>query len=101
MFKFWLTGTAAFAMVLGSGVLLGVGSVHAADLPPLKCAADAKIDGSTAAEARKKMNAAGYTQVTDLKKGCDNFWHGRAMKDGVSTGVLLSPDGRVQSEGPG
>lgn len=99
MIKFWLTGTAAFAIVLGSGFLASVGAADAAEQPQLRCAADAKIDGSTADDARKKMNAAGYTQITDLKKGCDNFWHGRAIKDGAATGVLLAPDGRVQSEG--
>lgn len=95
MTKFWLIGTVAFAIVLGGGI---PSSAHAAEVPPQGCAADAKIDGSTADDARKKMNAAGYTQVTELKKGCDNFWHGRAIKDGQPTGVLLSPDGRVQSE---
>ena len=97
MTKLWLTG--AFAIAFTSGILPLVGIAHADDMPAIGCGADAKIDNSTAADARKKMSAAGYTQITSLKKGCDNFWHGRAIKDGSPTGVLLAPDGRVQSEG--
>lgn len=70
------------------------------EMPPILCEADtlAKIDGSTADDARRKMAAAGYTEITDLKKGCDNFWHGQAIKDGRLTGVVLAPDGEVRSE---
>jgi hypothetical protein len=101
MIKFWLTGMVAFAILVGGGALPIVGTAYADDMPALRCGADEKIDGSTAADAKKKITAAGYTQVTGLKKGCDNFWHGRAIKDGVPTEVMLAPDGRVQSEGKG
>ena len=101
MTKFWLSGVAAFAIALGSGALPTIGVAYADEAPKIGCGADAKIDGSTAADAKKKIAAAGYTQVTQLKKGCDNFWHGRAIKDGVPTEVMLAPDGRVQSEGRG
>lgn len=72
----------------------------AEELPPIRCEADAlaKIDRSTADDARRKIAAAGYTRITGLKKGCDNFWHAQAVKDGAPTGVLLAPDGRVQAE---
>lgn len=101
MIRFWLTGTTAFAILLGAGMLSDARAADPAEAGRSGCAADARIDGSTADDARKKMNAAGYTQVTDLKKGCDNFWHGQAIKDGMPTGVLLAPDGRVQSEARG
>jgi hypothetical protein len=63
------------------------------------CSASDKIDGTTADYAKSKFEAAGYAQVRDLTKGCDNFWHGRAMKDGVNVNVLLTPDGEVMQEG--
>jgi hypothetical protein len=72
---------------------------HGDDLPRLRCSASDKIDGSTADSARRKMTAAGYRQVRDLKKGCDNYWHGKAVKDGGATNVVLSPRGDVMPEG--
>ena len=64
-----------------------------------ECSASDKIDSSTAAAATKKMESAGFHQVRDLKKGCDNFWHGVALKDGSETHVGLTPQGQVRSEG--
>ncbi len=95
MSKFWLSG-AVVAMVCAGG--LPPLAAQAEDQPPIGCG-DAKIDGSTAEQAHRKIAAAGYADITDLKKGCDNFWHGKAMKDGAPTGVVLSPDGRVMPEG--
>lgn len=57
------------------------------------------IDGTTADDARKHIEVAGYTAVRDLKKSCDNFWHGRASINGVETNVLVTPDGHVRPEG--
>jgi len=59
-----------------------------------------KIDGTTADEARKKIEAAGYKQVRDLTKGCDNFWHATAInKDGTPGNVLVTPEGEVKLDG--
>ena len=63
------------------------------------CAPDDKLDSSTMAQAKKKMEAAGYTQVKDLMKGCDNYWHGIAMKGGSEVRIVLSPQGQVMQEG--
>ncbi len=63
------------------------------------CSAGDRIDGTTADYAKGKFEAAGYAQVRDLTKGCDNFWHGKAMKDGVDVNVLLTPNGEVMQEG--
>ncbi len=63
------------------------------------CAPGDRIDGSTADDAKRQMEAAGYEQIADLKKGCDNYWHGRALKDGAPVGVVLSPQGEVMTEG--
>lgn len=57
------------------------------------------IDGTTADDAKRHIEAAGYTNVHGLKKSCDNFWHGRATINGAETNVLVTPDGRVRPEG--
>jgi len=64
-----------------------------------ECTADEKIDGSSAEAAKKKMEAAGFHQIRDLQKGCDNFWHGTADKDGAPVNVVLSPQGQIMIEG--
>jgi hypothetical protein len=57
------------------------------------------IDGSTAAQAIAKFQAAGYTNVQILEKGCDNFWHATGVKGGQGGNIVLSPDGTVMPEG--
>ncbi len=66
---------------------------------PSGCAPGDRVDRSTAADARKKIEAAGYRNVGNLKKGCDNAWHGVAVKDGESVHVVLNPEGKVLPEG--
>lgn len=63
------------------------------------CEPGTKIDSSTASDARKKMEKAGYRKITDLRKGCDNSWHGRAEKDGQPVNIVLNPEGNVLPEG--
>ncbi len=63
------------------------------------CEAGTKIDRSTANDARRKIMAAGYKDVGDLKKACDNFWHAKAMKDGAPVRVALAPSGQIYPEG--
>jgi hypothetical protein len=67
--------------------------------PTNNCAASDKIDGTTANDARKKMEAAGFTDVTALYKGCDNVWHGQARASGNAVNVMVGPDGVVRQEG--
>jgi len=63
------------------------------------CDPGTKIDGSTADGARKKIEDAGFRKVHGLKKSCDSFWHGLAVKDGAEVNVVLTPDGKVMREG--
>ena len=66
--------------------------------PTDRCAPTDKIDGSTAIDAQRKMEAAGYTDVTGLMKGCDNVWHGKARFNGSPVYVMVAPDGSVHQE---
>lgn len=85
----WKSGVYALTAV----IVLAAGPAWAG------CEAGDRIDGSTADQAKHKIEAAGYSNVTGLQKGCDNYWHAVAMKDGASVGVVLSPKGEVMTEG--
>lgn len=71
----------------------------APQVPGPGCLYGEVIDGTTADDAKRHIEQAGYMNVTGLKKSCDNFWHGRATLNGVTTNVLVTPDGRVRPEG--
>ncbi len=72
---------------------------HPLGVAQAACATGERIDGSTASDAKKKMEQAGYRQVRDLRKGCDNVWHASAMKDGGSVLIAIAPNGTVVPEG--
>jgi hypothetical protein len=80
-------------------IMMAAAPAFAADAESHGCLPTDHVDGSTADQAKRKIQAAGYTEVTDLSKGCDNFWHGHAMKDGAPVNVVLSPPGMVLLEG--
>lgn len=63
------------------------------------CEAGDKIDKTTVDDTRKKIETAGYRQVRNMRKGCDNFWHASAAKDGKSVNVVVSPQGDVMTDG--
>jgi hypothetical protein len=63
------------------------------------CAPGDRIDDTTADWAMEKAAAAGYSGVTMERKGCDNFWHGVASKDGQTGRIVVSPAGEVTPEG--
>lgn len=89
------------ALALGSQALLQPAMAQTASVIQLAgCDAGDKIDKTTVEQTKKRVEAAGYTQVKDLKKGCDNVWHGTAVnKDGVGGNVMVTPQGEVMPEG--
>lgn len=95
-----LAATAA----LGVGVLTGAawaqgaGQSDPALVAAPGCHFGEVIDGSTADDARRKIEAAGFSSVHALKKSCDNFWHGEATLAGRPVNVVLSPTGKVMLE---
>ena len=56
------------------------------------------IDGSSATDAKRWIESAGFQNVRDLRKGCDNMWHARASAYGQDVNVALTPDGQVIRE---
>jgi hypothetical protein len=83
----------AFAAALFAGAI-GAGPRFASDARADACLPTDKIDASTADQAKKAMEAAGYMQPHDLKKGCDNYWYAKATKDGATVDVVLPPGGQ-------
>jgi hypothetical protein len=63
------------------------------------CSATDKINNTTAGDAVKAMEHAGYTQVHILAKGCDNAWHATAQLKGAQVFVVWNREGQVLTEG--
>ena len=101
--------TRSFNKLVGIGIImlgatLGAGALaqqatFAPLIPSPGCHFGEIIDSSTAEQAKVAIEASGFTQVTGLKKSCDNFWHGYANQNGRAVNVVLSPAGRVLLEG--
>jgi hypothetical protein len=61
---------------------------------------NAPVAGSnsfTEGQAKSKIEEAGYTGVTDLKKDDNGVWRGMASKGGSSTNVSLDFQGNVNT----
>src|ERR1700750_2746322 len=59
---------------------------------------DAPVAGRnsfTEGQAKSKIEDAGYTSVTELKKDDNGVWRGKASKDGSSTAVSVDFQGNV------
>lgn len=84
----------AAALVVGLAAPMTMGATAAY----AQCTNGERIDGSTADQARVKIQRAGFSNVTGLTKGCDNFWHGKANQGGNRVGVVLAPSGEVMVE---
>ena len=97
---FWIGFSLAMAMT-SQAFAAGSVDMGASKLVQIAgCEAGTKIDGTTAAQTKKRIEAAGYTQVRDLTKACDNVWHGSAVnKDGTPGNVMVTADGQVMPEG--
>lgn len=54
----------------------------------------------TEGQAKSRMEAAGYSDVTGLVKDGDGVWHGKASKAGTTSDVTLDFQGNVTSKMP-
>lgn len=89
-------------------VLASLGLVAAAHPPlslplivPAQAACDpgTHLDKTTVEQIRDKLIKAGYKNPLHLNKGCDNAWHGTAIKDGQQINVAVTADGHIVQEG--
>lgn len=62
------------------------------------CDPGERLDGTTAEHAKRMIERAGFVQVRILRKGCDNYWHAMAAKEGYAGRVVLAPTGEVMPE---
>ena len=85
-------------ILVGSAAVAQDASAPTPAVPGPGCHFGEVIDGSTADDARRKIEAAGFADVRDLRKSCDNFWHGKATFAGRAVNVALSPSGKVMLE---
>ena len=51
----------------------------------------------TETQARARLEAHGFTDVTDLKLDDQSIWRGRAMKNGASVNIALDYQGNIVS----
>jgi hypothetical protein len=61
---------------------------------------DAPVAGRnsfTEGQAKSKIEDAGYTNVTELKKDDNGVWRGKASKSGAATAVSLDFQGNVNT----
>ena len=49
----------------------------------------------TESEARNRLEAHGYTNITGLKKDNKSIWRGQAVKDGTAVNVALDYQGNI------
>lgn len=90
--KIGLFGGALSALVL-AGSLAMTAPVRAA------CWASDPVNSTTAEQATRAMEQAGYSQVQVYIKGCDNAWHAHAMMNGNPVNVVWNGEGQVLTEG--
>jgi hypothetical protein len=98
----------SIAVVLG---IVGSGSAFAQTTPPSSSTAPpamatdntnnttaAPVPGAnsfTMAQAKKRLEDHGYTQVSALTKDSNSIWRGHAMKDGKAVDVSLDYQGNI------
>jgi hypothetical protein len=89
------------AAMLAASLMIGPALLGPPSFTAARAACDPgdRIDATTALQARERAESAGYSQVRMEHKGCDNVWHGFAMKDGAAGRVAVSPSGEVMPEG--
>jgi protein CpxP len=52
----------------------------------------------TEGQARSRIEAQGFSNVTDLRKDDQGIWRGQAMRNGASVGVAIDYRGNVQAQ---
>jgi hypothetical protein len=66
--------------------------------PPNPGAPVAGANSFTEAQAKVRIEANGYANVSDLRKDGQGVWRGKAMKDGKSVNVSLDFQGNVVAQ---
>jgi hypothetical protein len=79
----------------------GAATVGRTYISPDSKTAAAPLPGAnsfTQAEALRRLEAHGYTAVSELQKDAQSIWRGKAMKDGKTVDVALDYRGNIVAE---
>ncbi len=79
--------------------LMLVGSLSLTLPARAACWATDPVNDTTAEQAARAMEQAGYAQVQVYEKGCDSAWHAHAMLNGSPVNVVWNREGQVLTEG--
>jgi putative membrane protein len=99
-----LIGVAAAALIAGPSIAATTANDNAPSNPAVKTT-DGNNPGApapgansfTEGQAKTRIEARGYANVSGLAKDEKGLWHGKAMKDGKATNVALDYQGNVVS----
>jgi periplasmic protein CpxP/Spy len=69
-----------------------------ADSPQTTGAGEPGANSFTEAQARSRLEAQGFGNVTELRKDDQGIWRGKAQKDGKSVSVGIDYKGTVQTQ---
>jgi periplasmic protein CpxP/Spy len=69
-----------------------------ADSPQTTGAVEPGANSFTEAQARSRLEAQGFSNVTELRKDDQGIWRGKAQRDGKSVSVGIDYKGTVQTQ---
>ena len=99
-----LLSTVTAAFFAGSAIAATTANDNAPSNPAVKTsegnnpgAPASGANSFTMGQAKARIEARGYGNVTGLAKDDKGLWHGKAMKDGKSADVALDYQGNVVS----
>ncbi|KAA2211910.1 PepSY domain-containing protein [Pseudoroseomonas oryzae] len=78
-----------------SGSTTGGAAAPGTNNPPTTTTPAAGANSFTEGQARSRIEAAGYTDVQELRKDEQGVWRGRAMRNGQQADVGLDFQGQV------
>jgi hypothetical protein len=73
-------------------------AVNTPNGPPNPGAPVAGANSFTEGQAKSRIEASGYANVSELRKDDQGVWRGKAMKDGKSISVSLDFQGNVTAQ---
>ena len=73
-------------------------AVNTPNSPPNPGAPVAGANSFTEGQAKSRIEASGYANVSELRKDDQGVWRGKAMKDGKSISVSLDFQGNVTAQ---
>ena len=89
------SGTNPTSPCYSAGGYLSYSAITPVAPPPASSNPDADAHSFTLDQAKSRIEAKGYSNVSDLQKDSRGVWRGKAMKDGKSVDVILDFPGNL------